>query len=102
MWWTTDVGIQTWRERVFRLPGVHQQIVQFARENDTRGRLLRIPVRFQFALAAVQCWLQRRLFVLEFLPPHNPEDDLLYTADAAFMVDFPETASRQSARSRSF
>jgi len=84
MWWTNRRNREMWKARVFRLPGVVRQPIQFASESDSRGRMLSIPIRWKLVQAVMSCWLQNKLLVVEFLPPKNPNDEVLYTTIGAF------------------
>lgn len=84
MWWTSRSNREMWKSQVFGLPGVIRQPIQFASESDSRGRMLRIPIGWKLVQAVMSCWLQNKLLVVEFLPPKNPSDEVLYTTIGAF------------------
>jgi len=99
MWWTNRSNRETWKARVFRLPGVIRQPIQFASESDSRGRMLRIPIDWRLVQAVMRCWLQNKSLVVEFLPPKKPGDEVLYTTIGAIsgsrtLPSNPTTATR--------
>jgi hypothetical protein len=46
--------------------------------------MLTIPIDWRLVQAVMNCWLHKKLLVVEFLPPKKPSDEVLYTTVGAF------------------